>query len=356
MTEFTNRYYPTVSLRRGEMRAFEKLPESEKRKTLPVVLLAPWVNSIKFENTFRIIEKSIGDQPIIVDLDRYYRSTSPLESRTYFWSLLEKGDGPKEWMKLVEQHSNYIPCIQHLNVSQELIETQIEWAKKLGRGFCFRFENDRHSDLRSDIISKLGHADSNALFIIDFGYADYSDELRSALTILLEEVFEFSAESKVVVTGSNFPNDFSEFDNFATSHQIASRAFYSQLQAQFGNYNLFYGDWASTKPRVYDGRGSAPLPRIDYPTASSWIIARSKEERWSLEDASLRITRLPEWADRPKVWGTGMIEKTALGRPGGITTHPEAIAARINIHLFLQANYGAPTIPTQPKGKWVDPI
>mgnify|MGYP003142199281 FL=1 len=356
MTEFTNRYYPTVSLRRGEMRAFEKLPESEKQKTLPVVLLAPWLNSIKFANTFRIIEKSIGDQPIVVDLDRYYQSDSPLESRAYFWSLLQPSEGPAKWMKLVEEHPNYIPCIQHLNVAAEIVETQVEWAQSLGRGFCFRFESDRHQDLRNYVLSHLKHIDDNTLVIIDFGYSDYSESLRLELNDLLEQLFDFSSELRVVLTGSNFPNDFSDFDNFASSHQIASRALYSELKTQFGNYNLFYGDWASTKPRAYDGRGSAPLPRIDYPTASAWIIPRSKDEQWSLEDASLRITRLPEWADRPKVWGTGMIEKTALGRPGGITTHPEAIAVRINIHLFIQANYGAPTVPNQPKGRWKDPI
>ena len=66
------------------MRALEKLPVSEKQKMLPIVLLAPWLNSIKFENSINIVNKSIGDQPIIVDLDRYYQSSSPLESRAFF--------------------------------------------------------------------------------------------------------------------------------------------------------------------------------------------------------------------------------------------------------------------------------
>jgi hypothetical protein len=51
-----------------------------------------------------------------------------------------------------------------------------------------------------------------------------------------------------------------------------------------------------------------------------------------------------------------MIEKTALGLPGGIKTNPEVIAARINIHLFVQANANLPNPPSQPRGKWKDPI
>ena len=110
MTHFFDRYYPTVSLRRGEMRAFEKLQDSEKEKTLPIVLLAPWLNSISFDNSFKIIQKSMGNIPIVVDLDRYYRSANNLESRAYFWSLLEPIYGPEKWMQLVQSHQNFIPC------------------------------------------------------------------------------------------------------------------------------------------------------------------------------------------------------------------------------------------------------
>jgi hypothetical protein len=51
-----------------------------------------------------------------------------------------------------------------------------------------------------------------------------------------------------------------------------------------------------------------------------------------------------------------MIEKTAEGLPGGISTGPEAIASRVNIHLFLQNNFNATEPPPPPQGKWVDPI
>lgn len=356
MTEFTNRYYPTIALRRGEMRAFSKLPDSEKGKIFPILLLAPWLNSIKFENSFRVIHKCVGDQKIIVDLDRYYQSSSLLESRTYFWSLLEKDSGPEKWMKLVEAHQNYIPCLQTLGVAKAMVQLQIEWARQLGRGFCFRYELERYDDFASEIDALAEVAEDDCLIILDFGYSDDVDGASAKINQILEKIFDISSNFRVTICGSNFPNDFSDFDDFAQSQPIAARAVYEKVRAIFGNYKVYYGDWASTKPRKYDGGGSPPLPRIDFPMPTRWIIARSKGEDWSLDDAALRITRLPEWLDRPIVWGTGMIEKTAKGLPGRIKTHPEAIAARINIHLFIQANYGGSGFSMQPKGKWVDPI
>lgn len=357
MTQFFNRYYPTVSLRRGEMRAFEKLVDSEKEKMLPIVLLAPWLNSIKFENSFNIIEKSIGSQPIIVDLDRYYESTSTLESREYFWSLLDNDVGPYNWMKLIEEHKNYIPCLQFLKIDEGLFVSQLDWARKLGRGFCIRFELGMLPDnfVVGDFLSKIKVSD-DCLVAVDFGYQDYSEPLSNEIKSLIGDILAISPDFKIVVSGSNFPNDFSDYDNFSRSQPNAARQVYDEIKAQYDNYSVFFGDWASTKPRKYDGHGSPPRPRIDYPVTSRWIMARSKSEKWTFQDAAIRITRLPEWENRPKIWGTGIIEKTALGQSGGIKAHPEVIAARINIHLFVQANANSPNPPSQPKGKWKDPI
>lgn len=356
MTEFTKRYYPTISIRRGEMRAFEKLPISEKEKMLPIALLAPWLNSIKFDNTINILKKCVGNQPIIVDLDRYYQSDSSLESRKYFWSLLNKETGPKEWINLIRNNPNYIPCIQMIGIDDSGIDFQVDAAREMGRGFCFRFELERYNDFENRIEEFKKYKNDDCLIVIDFGYTDFSLLMKDRIIGYLGKIFSIFEGFRVTVCGSSFPNDFSDFDEFARTQPIAARSFHNEILKIYGNYNVFYGDWASTKPRKYDGGGSQPLPRIDFPTPTSWIIARSRDQKWSLQDAAERITRLPEWSERPIVWGTGMIEKTAKGVPGGITTHPEAIAARINTHLFIQANFGGSIASAQPKGKWKDPI
>lgn len=356
MTEFIKRYYPTICIRRAEMKAMEKLPETEKLKMLPIVLLAPWLNSIEFENTFKILEKSVGPGPIIVDLDRYFSSTSALPSRQYFGKLLNPIEGPTNWMELIKAHKNYIPCIQFRGISPSLIGMQIETAKALGRGFVLRIELERDNNL-DDVVSHIGmNSNEDILIVLDYGYRDQSEMLELKISNLMDRLLALSNELRIVIAGSSFPNSFSEFDDFAESKSIDARVIYRNLARKYGNYNFFYGDWASTKPRSYDGGGGTPLPRIDFPTPSSWIIARSKENGWGFQEAAEKVLRLPEWQHRPMVWGTGIIEKAAKGLPGGISTGPQAIASRVNIHLYLQNNYGTPTPKDGPKGKWVDPI
>lgn len=356
MSEFYNRYYPTVCIRRAEMRAMAKLPLSEKSLMMPVVLLAPWLNSIKFENTHKIVSESIGNIPIIVDIDRYFQSSSDLESRTYFKELLSGDSGAIKWMDLVESNGNYIPTIQFKNVSDDGVINQIDRAKNIGRGFCFRIDPLNENEfLRIKEFISINSKD-DIIIVRDFGYRDDYLSIASELSSQIRSLTSLSEDIKIVITGANFPNDFSEFDDFSTPKYISTRGVYSELSKLFGNYQIFYGDWASTKPRRYDGGGSRPLPRIDFPTKTNWIIARSKEEEWSFHEAALRVTRLPDWESRPMVWGTGMIEKTAKGLPGGISTGPEAIAARVNIHLYVQNHFADATPPPPPEGQWVDPI
>ena len=332
------------------------LPETEKAEMLPIVLLAPWLNSISFENTVNIVKDCVGEIPIIVDLDRHFQSSSALPSRQFFRELLDKETGPAVWLRFVTDQKNYVPCIQLFDRTPQQVEYQIDVARELGRGMVFRFELER----RYDFDALFGYIEANMsdrlLTVFDAGYGDPTELREAAVSQLIDRLIAISGDARFVVSSSSFPNEFSDFDNFEESPPIGSRILFANLSRKYGNYSMYYGDWASTKPRRYDGGGSRPLPRIDYPTKSRWIIARSKDEEWDFEDAAVRITRLPEWSNRPMIWGTGMIEKTAKGLPGGISSGPEAIASRVNIHLYLQNHYSTSEPPPTPQGKWVDPI
>lgn len=355
-SEFTDRYYPTVCIRRAEMRAMKNLPLGEKQKMLPVVLLAPWLNSILFDNTIKVVADCVGDIPIIADVDRYFESSSDLPSRRYWRSLLDAETGHIEWMNLIARQGNYIPTIQTFGRTDEQIQYQIGIAINLNRGFVFRFELNRSNEFERIFPYIARYMSDKLLCIFDYGYGDPTDLTEGVISGLAEKLIEIDDGARFVISGSSFPNEFSDYDNFSASKLIGTRSLFANLSRRFGNYNMFYGDWGSTKPRRYDGGGSRPLPRIDYPTKGRWIIARSKDEEWDFEEAAKRITRLPEWNDRPAVWGAGMIEKTAKGLPGSISTGPEAIACRVNIHLFLQNNFKSTEPPPPPQGKWVDPI
>ena len=217
---------------------------------LPVVLLAPWLNSIEFDNTYQVVEKSVGSIPIIVDLDRYFVSSSDLPSRQFFRKLVDPEVGPLIWMELVESHVNYIPCIQMLGVSRTLISKQIEIATALNRGFVFRIELERgyNSEEICDIVSEC--ADKDFLIIIDYGYSDNATISEFLVTSFAEKLLAISENFKFVVSGSSFPNEFSDFDDFSQSKTINSRVVYENLSKKYGNYSFFYGDWSSTKSLI----------------------------------------------------------------------------------------------------------
>lgn len=323
---------------------------------LPIVLLAPWLNSISFDNTFKIIEKSIGKSDIIVGLDRYFKSDSSLPSREFFNRLTSGDEGVNPWISLIEPHENYIPIVQVAGISDNLVVRQLDAFRSLGRGFCFRIETELHDDWRRTLKFIGDCAADDILTVLDYGYREPTLELTNSLSAIVRELFDLNEDLKLVVSGANFPNSFSDYDDFSRTQQIGSRLVYDQLRLNFGNYRIFYGDWASTKPRAYDGGGSKPLPRIDFPTKSQWIIARSRDEQWTFQEAAQRIVRLDEWAHRPAVWGAGLIEKTAKGLPGGIATGPQAIAARVNMHLYLQNHFDTNEPLNAPEGAWSDPI
>ena len=213
MTEFFDRYYPTLCVRRAEMMGMEKLPDLEKDKMLPTVLLAPWLNSIKFQNTFDRISKSVGDRKIIVDLDRYYQSSSFLESRVYFNSLISAGDRHQKWIDLINDHENYIPCVQIFDQTAENIKIQVDFFKTLGRGFVFRFETQRNYNYSyiSEILSENMHED--ILVIFDTGWQDFSDLQIMRVSNSIEWLTTTNSGSKFVITGSNFPNSFTDYEN-----------------------------------------------------------------------------------------------------------------------------------------------
>ena len=338
------------------MKALEKLPPSEKSKMLPVVLLAPWLNSIEFENTHRIIDKSVGSGLIIADVDRYFYSESSLPSRQFFRELLDPVSGPMLWVELIKKHENYIPCVQIFGVSSQLIDEQVDAFSSFGRGFAFRIELERSYSIDFVVNEISKHLGKDFIVILDYGYNENTNIVELNISNWMDRILALSSGIRFVVSGSSFPNSFSDYDDFADSKVISARLIYNNLSQKYGNYEFFYGDWASTKPRKYDGGGSKPLPRIDFPTPSRWIIARSKENEWDFQQAAEMVTRLPEWQTRPMVWGTGMIEKAAKGLPGGISTGPQAIASRVNIHLYLQNNFGNPASASGPQGKWIDPI
>ena len=65
-----------------------------------------------------------------------------------------------------------------------------------------------------------------------------------------------------------------------------------------------------------------------------------KDIQEGYEQIASRVMADPTWSSEIKIWGTYLISSTAGGLPGSINSPASAAAARINIHLYKQANFG----------------
>ncbi|MCY4152728.1 MAG: hypothetical protein OXE94_10910 [Aestuariivita sp.] len=146
-----------------------------------------------------------------------------------------------------------------------------------------------------------------------------------------------SPEVPIAISCTSFPKDFTLFDGKDVCG-FTNRDLLAQVQQATNRPRIIYGDWGSTKPRSY-GHARQPKNRIDYPTATEWILARDKDDDVSFQVAAQRILDSGYWVGNLGIWGEQLIAGTAAGQAFAIDTMPKMYSARINIHLHRQAFY-----------------
>ena len=137
-------------------------------------------------------------------------------------------------------------------------------------------------------------------------------------------------------------NDFQYIVN-REEMNFGNRDLIRQISANTNRRYIVYGDWGSTRPREPSAHRQRPLDRIDYPTPSGCVIARNGSERWTFRDAAVEIVENSgAWNGNLNVWGENMILQTIMNPDFGINTPQKNVAARVNIHLHLQAFFDEP--------------
>jgi hypothetical protein len=76
--------------------------------------------------------------------------------------------------------------------------------------------------------------------------------------------------------------------------------------------------------------------------------------RASYEAQAQRLVDASCWDAQLRIWGTQMIERTALGDAAAIVSQAKAAAARINIHLHLQTFHDDPGAIHDTDEEWTD--
>jgi hypothetical protein len=370
LKDISFKYSPILSIRPAEMSALEELPEKDKDLILPMLPVKGWVGSKKLINTPERIVKAFGSRKWIADIDASFienqvKSEDGKYSREVFHEveeLLVSNNGYSNWYDYLKDLPNAIPTLQLGDMTQLLI--QIEQLTSLKRGLVIRF-NFLHIQSEEYLsvlkaIALMGHKNNYILF--DFEELNI-DKVNSAPLIasVIQKSQEILIESLFSVSGSSFPT------GFANQHYGELPILERQLHKKVSNLcpavRMVYSDRASTKVERQNGGGGVPYPRIDYPLKNDWRFIREefenpkdiqKNEREELyTQIATELMTMDYWIDNLQLWGTQLIELTAINDKMGISNAMKATAVRINIHLHQQLHYDAIDVVDTDED-WVD--
>lgn len=339
-----NKYVVTLAIRASEMNGLEYLPGLSKDRLFPCFLLAPWSSARTLERAMERLERAFPRRPYLLDVDRDYIPTNPDSPAQTQWLELRNPENRYDaWWQFWTDYPNAIPCLQLERQSITELRGQVRDIQDWGREFCLRIELHRRPRNLSEIVDMLndvGTADYTV--ILEGGWTDDPLSLFSQFHGLMAgPLAPLDGRIPIVVSCTSMPKGYHNLAGGISEVYFTNRELVSQLQRQTNRELVIYGDWGSTRPRE-DGFGRTPLPRIDYPTSESWLIARDRDEDWSYQDAAIAIMRSNGWNGDLGIWGEQMIQLTAIGQEFAIDTPPKNVACRVNIHLHRQALFGTP--------------
>ena len=335
------RYFPSFFLRNAELRALEELPEHEKDLILPTFFLRPWATSRTLEQAIDRIEKAFGNRKFILDLDRFYVARHMERPAVSDYIRLREPQNFQEWLAFVELFPKAIPAIRTVGLSQEQLRRQIETASVSERGFAVRLDREAGVNVGqiANISEEIEHA--NFVFSVDPGWSNDLLNHTTWASSAVASLGRVKPEAPVIVSGSSFPDTF-EYAEPIGQRQLKERTLFSDVSRLNNNVTCLYGDWASVRPPAEESVPMTPVPRIDLSQRQAWTSFRYRTAQGGYRKAAEEAMGSRHWDDSLHVWGTYLIRATAYGDAEEITYAGLATAARVNMHLHVQANFDDP--------------
>lgn len=345
-------YVPILSVRPGEMRALEELPNNTKDLLFPMMLLRPWVGSHRLENAIDRIAAAYSQRPIIVGVG----DQEPYQARQVFDELEElrsPSNGFRNWCRFVRDHENFVPIAQLFSrdISQE--DIQIEQLLSFGRGVVLHIPVGAFGGLGALVarINLIAGDGNEVLFVLDFGSVT-NDHLQIGLLALglISTIRTSCPLASIAVSATSFPSDFT---NNPAQQLIFERRLFQALIGQQA-FRIIYSDRGSARIDRPGGGGGQPYPRIDYPMAEDWRFFRdSMQSQFAgYQRQAILLANSPVWNPAIRVWGTQMIERTINGDRSAISDPRKATAARINLHLHVQTFFNDPSAAEDTDEEW----
>ncbi|MCZ8529858.1 beta family protein [Alteromonas sp. PRIM-21] len=364
-------YIPYLAISPSEMNALEELPNKDKNKLLPLFQLKGWATAKTLEKTIDRIKKSIGERYWIADIDEtFVRNnaewllTGKYPEREVFSeinALLDPNNGYSNWFNFINETPFAIPTVQWGSI--ENLYNQIESLSSIGRGVVVRITRKNGTNEVDKALKALAkYSPKNCHIMLDLGQISGKDFKVEDLTGRIDLIKKVLPKSTISISASSFPSQFSGYNK--GENPIHERILFNQLKRERHNSNLFYSDRGGARAEKVTGGGGIPSPRIDYPLKNDWRYVREeykdsnlpldgeKEELYTL--CAKKIMAEEYWTPDLRLWGTQMIEQTALGDKFGINSPAKATAVRINIHLHTQLHYNTKIEEIDTDDEWID--
>lgn len=330
-------YCPILHARVAEIKALFHLPAQTKDRLLPLIVARPWPNAKSLFRTWEKIQEAMGDRRFAVDLDQTKFGSGGAEpASSDFDALFRPDEGFENYYGELVDLPRAVPVIRLLDGGLHQFEQQLEHIEALDRGAVLRLHVGRVPQPITIAEQVLGSLEDVAI-IIDAGWSRDVLLQEAWASAIIAKITELRPEVEIVVAGSSFPDSFTNVGPRGTL-AVHERSLHANLVRQHNAAQIVYGDWGSTRPPVSESVPMRNTPRIDLPTARTWICFR-KDGAETYPDIARRLMLDPEWPSQMNIWGTYTIECTASEVPGAIRSPGTAAAARINLHMHRQANF-----------------
>lgn len=340
-------YIPILYTKNAELKAIDRLDNSIKSRILPVLGIRPGQHH-NFYDSIGKYKSLTAKIRVALTLDESKLGAVKAQpASNQFAELFDSSSGFSNFFDFVEQWDSAIPVLQSKDGLYVEHENQIRNAQKLDRGLLVRVRQRDSASflecLKSGIFRSINHA-----FIIDGEWHTDVLQLEAWISRMIDQISDLSPDSEIVCTSSSFPRDFSNIEGRGVILND-DRQLFDRLRSKQNFANLKYGDWGSTRTPS-ESRSSSPRPRVDIPTERDWVTFRQKKsESGGFPKVCAQAERDSVWLSTPDCWGKRIIELTALDRPQRIKGTETASAARINMHLTVQAMAGVmEVLPEEP--------
>jgi hypothetical protein len=335
-------YVPLLTVRPAELRALQELPARDKDLLLPYFFLRPWAAAHQLSAATDKVRAAYGDRPLFMDLAEEEFIEAPRPVHDQLAALRSPENGYANWCEFIERTANFIPTMQVAEPLQ--FEAQARRLIGLDRGLAVRFPRAAFQ-LVGQYCQELGRVapgGQDVLIVLDYGKGNRDLLTQEAVAVgLIRTIIAALPQATISITASSFPDGFVAI----TSQEIYERRLFNGVREQLAGVRVVYSDRGSARAERQLGGGGAPAPRIDYARPLEWNFFRSEADGnrpAAYRSLANTVMRSDIWDAGLRLWGTQMIERTALGDPEAITSPVRSTAARINIHLHRQLFYDDP--------------